>query len=101
MKNIFVIFRLCFVGSLFTFGAVVVRAACDPPPAGIVSWWHAEGNAIDQVGGINGTLVGNTGYTNGEVGQAFNFDGNGDGVQVSSATNLQLQDFTIETWIMR
>ena len=45
--------------------------------------------------------VGHVGYANGEVGQAFSFDGNGHGVQLAGATNLQFQDFTIETWIKR
>ena len=75
--------------------------SCTPPPSGLVSWWPGEGNPKDIIGGNNGTLVGDTDYANGEVEQAFSFDGNGDGVQVISATNLQVQDFTIETWIKR
>ncbi len=74
---------------------------CDPPPTGIVSWWPAEGSANDIVGNNNGISVRTRWLCNGEVGQAFSFDGNGDGVQVADATNLQLQDFTIETWIKR
>jgi len=35
------------------------------------------------------------------VGQAFEFDGNGDGVTVGNPANLRLQTFTIETWIKR
>jgi hypothetical protein len=74
---------------------------CVPPPSGLVSWWAAEGNAYDQISGNNGTLVGNTTYGPGEVGQGFVFDGNGSGVKASGATNLWLQNFTIETWIKR
>jgi hypothetical protein len=74
---------------------------CDPPPSGIISWWAGEGNALDQIGVNNGTLVGNTSYGPGEVGQGFVFDGNGEGVQIGNATTLQLQDLTIETWIKR
>jgi hypothetical protein len=41
---------------------------CTPPPSGLVSWWRAEGNALDQAGTDNGTLVGNTAYGAGRVG---------------------------------
>src|SRR5205823_12793459 len=34
--------------------------ACAAPPSGLVSWWRAEGNSLDQAGSNNGTLVGNT-----------------------------------------
>ena len=44
---------------------------CDPAPSGLVSWWKAEGNALDAVGANNGTLVGSVSYGPGEVGQAF------------------------------
>ncbi len=76
--------------------------SCVPPPSGLVSWWAAEGNALDQIGGNNGTLVGNTTYGPGEVGQAFVFTGNnGDGVMLGNPASLQLQNFTIESWIKR
>jgi Concanavalin A-like lectin/glucanases superfamily/Immunoglobulin domain len=84
-----------------TASTVNPPASCDPPPSGLVSWWAAEGNALDQIGGNNGTLVGNTIYGPGKVAQGFAFDGDGDGVQIGSATNLELQNFTIETWIKR
>ncbi|MEI9866433.1 MAG: LamG-like jellyroll fold domain-containing protein [Limisphaerales bacterium] len=74
---------------------------CVAPPAGLVSWWQGEGNAHDLIGNNNGTLAGNAGYTNGKVGQAFVSDGIGDCVTVGNPTNLQLQNFTIETWVKR
>jgi hypothetical protein len=79
----------------------VSQANCTPPASGLVSWWRAEGNTLDQVGGDNGTLVGNTTYGAGEVGQGFVFDGNGDTVRVGFPASLQLQNFTFETWIRR
>jgi hypothetical protein len=82
--------------------AVLTVTPCAPAPVGIVSWWAGEDNALDQVGGNNGTLVGDATYGSGEVGGGFALDGSGDGVQVSSnSTNLWLQNFTIETWIKR
>ncbi|HWY32950.1 MAG TPA: hypothetical protein VNX46_19445, partial [Candidatus Acidoferrum sp.] len=46
-----------------------------PPLAGLVAWWRGEDNALDSAGSNNGTWVGTAGYTNGEVGQAFDFNG--------------------------
>src|SRR2546429_3760890 len=74
---------------------------CVSPPAGLVSWWRGEGDTTDTPGGNNGALQGNTAYVPGLVGQAFSFDGNRDGVLIGNPTSLQLQDFTIETWVKR
>ena len=93
------------VGSVTSSVAVLtllpVPTNCVPPPSGLVGWWLAEGNALDQAGTNNGTLVGNTTYGVGRVGQAFMFDGNGDGMAVGNASNLRLQDFTVEAWVKR
>src|ERR1035441_2969639 len=56
--------------------AVLGNGTCTPAPAGLVSWWAAEGNALDSVGTNNGVLVNGAGFGAGEVGQAFLFDGN-------------------------
>ncbi len=79
----------------------MANAACDAPPAGIVAWWPGQGNANDIIGTNNGTFVGAVGYTNGEVGEAFVFDGNEQLVSVGNSSALQLQNFTIETWVKR
>lgn len=72
-----------------------------PTLDGLVSWWPAQNNANDVADGNNGTLVGNTTYGVGRVGQAFVFDGDSDGVNVGNPVNLQLQDLSIEGWIKR
>ena len=76
---------------------------CDPLPLGIVAWWPAEGNAYDIIGGNNGILENGAGFTNGEVGQAFNFNGFNQYVlvyAVSSNLNVGLgSGLTIEGWI--
>ncbi len=46
-------------------------------------------------------MIGNVTYTNAEVGQGFVLDGSGDGIKLNGTTNLQIQDFTIETWLKR
>ena len=43
---------------------------------GLVALWSAEGNANDSVGGCHGQLVNGVGFTNGQVGQAFDFNEN-------------------------
>lgn len=50
---------------------------CTEPPAGLTAWWPGEGSAVDLVGDWHGTLVGDTGYFGGEVGEAFAFVGTG------------------------
>ncbi|HZQ47624.1 MAG TPA: LamG-like jellyroll fold domain-containing protein, partial [Verrucomicrobiae bacterium] len=76
-----------------------VSAACDPPPSGLVSWWRAEGNALDSAGFNNGTLAGGVSYGPGMVGQAFVFSTTNSAVLLGNPPSLQLQNFTIETWI--
>ena len=75
--------------------------SCTFAPPGLVSWWRAEGDASDFVGGNNGTLIGDASFGPGMVGQAFVFDGFGDAVDLGNPDNLKLQNFTIEAWIRR
>jgi len=47
-------------------------------------------------------LAGDATFGPGKVGHGFAFDGNsGNAIQVGNATNLQLQDFTVEAWVSR
>ncbi len=76
-------------------------------PNNLVSWWSGDGNANDIAGTSNGTIQGNVTYSTGKISQSFqlggtgDLSGNGDRVNIGNPTNLQLQDFTIETWIKR
>ncbi len=45
------------------------------PPPGLVSWWPAEGNAQDIVGGNPGLNLDGVTFAAGVVGEAFYFDG--------------------------
>lgn len=68
----------------------------------MVSWWPGEGNASDIIGTSSGTLAGGVTFTNGEVGQAFNFNGIQSYVEVPDVPSLQLtNDLTIEFWVKR
>lgn len=63
----------------------------------LVSRWQAEGNALDNAGTNNGTLVDGTTFTGGISGQAFRFDGIDDRVSVPNSLNLNVGtgDFTV------
>jgi hypothetical protein len=67
---------------------------------GLVAQWPEEGNANDIVGTKNGTLINGAGFTTGEVGQAFSFDGTSY-VSISDSPSLDtfVSSITIEAWI--
>jgi len=75
---------------------------CLPPPAGLVGWWRAEGDALDSVGGNNGVFYDNddTGLYAGKVGTAFTFGPNNSlGVQVASPEGLSFaNNFSFGAW---
>jgi hypothetical protein len=80
---------------------VPIVPTCDAAPSGLVAWWPAEGNATDIIGTNNGTLIHSAGYTNGEVGQAFNLNqASSDYIQAppSALWIFGTNDFTIELW---
>ncbi len=69
--------------------------------SGAIAWWRGDGVSTDFASGNSGTIVGNTTYTTAMVGQGFSFDGQGDAVNIPNATQLQVQNFTMEGWIRR
>jgi hypothetical protein len=75
--------------------------ACSSLTSNLVSWWQGETNAWDFVGGNNGTLSNSVTFGPGRVGRGFVLTGTGGAVVVGNGTNLQLQDFTIESWVKR
>lgn len=54
---------------LLLFSASTTALCCVPAPSGLIGWWSAEGNADDNIGGNNGTLVDGVSFPNGKVGQ--------------------------------
>src|SRR5689334_6765089 len=46
---------LIFWSFLWSYTA---RAGCIAPPSELVAWWPMQSNAVDVVGGHNGTLAG-------------------------------------------
>ena len=92
-------------GESITSSNAILTLQIPPPcvsaPANLIAWWRAESDALDELGGINGTATGSVSYAPGEVGQGFLFGGVGAAIDLGYATNLQLQDFTIECWMQR
>jgi hypothetical protein len=98
--------NLTYTGGYFTdatsSSAVTLTAnsSCDPVPPGAISWYRAEGNAVDSVGINNGALIGGATTSAGMAGQAFTFDGVNDSVNVPMTTSLQLTTgATLEFWM--
>jgi hypothetical protein len=85
------------------YPAAAPAGQCVPPPSGMVGWWPGDGNANDISGnGLNGVLMNGTSFAPGVVGQAFNFDGVSNYVQVATTDSLnpvQGQGWTVEGWI--
>jgi hypothetical protein len=72
---------------------------CAARPANLVSWWPAEGHAMDVVGANEGSLVGGA-YAAGQVGQAFRLSAANQYVTVADAATLDFAtQITIEGWI--
>jgi uncharacterized repeat protein (TIGR01451 family) len=97
--------NLTYTGGHFTdatsASAVTLTAvsSCDPLPSGAISWYRAEGNAVDSVGVSNGTLVGGATTSAGMVGQAFTLNGTTAYVNVPDSASLHPSQLTIEGWV--
>ena len=83
---------------------------CQVVEDGLISYWSfdapdVKGNTvIDLVGGNDGTTVGALKHVKGKIGQAFEFGGDPDVIDVESPTNCSLdfgddQDFSMMAWI--
>ncbi|MBC7929612.1 MAG: PD40 domain-containing protein, partial [Rubrivivax sp.] len=74
--------------------------SCTQPPANMVAWYRAQGNANDNIGTNHGTLNNGATTATGFVGQAFSFDGTDDFVQVPhSATLNPTASLSLDAWI--
>ncbi|MFN9414967.1 MAG: LamG-like jellyroll fold domain-containing protein, partial [Pirellula sp.] len=66
----------------------------------LVGWWRADGNTNDFLGQNNGTLVNGATYGTGRSGQAFQFDGDNDYLQIGSSEQFRMTNqFTLEAWV--
>ncbi len=64
---------------------------------GLMGWWAGDGTFEDQTTAYPGGLIGNVSFAPGYIGQAFSFDGAGDGVNLGSWTpNAR---WTLQAWV--
>lgn len=86
--------------SIIAFVIFITVLCANAQPSGLVSYWAADGNTDDVVGGNNGTLLNGAGYRQGRFGQAFNFDGVDDLFQAPT-TGFQTgnSDRTMMMWV--
>jgi uncharacterized delta-60 repeat protein len=74
--------------------------SCIARPSGLVSWWAADGTALDSVSTNNGVLQGAVSCAKGLVGVALSFDGVSSFAIVPDSDSLRLTtQLTIEAWI--
>ncbi len=79
------------------------KCTCANAPPGMVSWWPADGNADDIVGGNHGTPQGTATFAPGMVAEAFSFPAAGGYVEVLDDVSLDCTpgcDFSIDAWIL-
>jgi hypothetical protein len=103
MKKFFRYFLLMVLLSL-TSNVLLVNPSygvCTNPPADLVSWWSGNNHPFDLIGLNNGVLTNGLTYSaNGQVAQAFSFDGTDDAlVMPSTALNAAYTALTIDAWV--
>ena len=90
-------YRLWILALLIGLSLAVVGNA--GAATSLVSHWPGDGDAKDAADGNDGTLVGNTTFAPGQVGQAFSFDGAGDLVNIPDDPSLDITgSMTISAW---
>jgi YVTN family beta-propeller protein len=89
------------IGGVSADFEVTTAAIGDPNATGLVSWWRAENNAYDSIGGNHGAMQNGATFAPGQVGQAFSFDGSDDLVRVLNPQNIPAGNAqrTISAWI--
>jgi hypothetical protein len=94
-RRLFLVLLGC--GAIAT-GQPVSAADCVPPSSGLVSWWRAESNADDAANGNNGTFT-SPSFRSGQVGLAFDFNGNNNAVAADHLSLNPTNAITIECWV--
>jgi hypothetical protein len=87
-------------GAADTFSVTTAPAGDANAISGVVSWWKAENDASDSIGGNHGAPMNGVAYATGQVGQAFLLNGSDGSVQVpdSPAFHIGPGDFSLHLW---
>jgi Concanavalin A-like lectin/glucanases superfamily len=73
---------------------------CEPPSAGRVALWRADGTAQDSAGTNDAALNGEAAYGAGILGQAFSLPGDQDHLTVPDSAELNPPgDLTLDAWV--
>src|SRR5262249_33748184 len=71
-----------------TTAAASAAATCVPAPAGLVSWWAANGSAVDAIGSNNGIQETGAGFAPARVADGFSLEGSDDYVPAARSKLL-------------
>ncbi|MCP4262136.1 MAG: LamG domain-containing protein, partial [Planctomycetes bacterium] len=82
-------------------GVVLSQDPVAPGTDGLVAYYPLDGDATDSSGnGLDGTLVGDAAFVEGQAGMAVDLDGDGDYVDCSNNELFSITDaFTLSVWI--
>lgn len=96
-RRLLVLAGLLSTCTLLAPGVALAASKTSGPPAGLISWYKADGNAKDSVGHNNGTTHGGVTYAAGDPGEAFSFNGSTGYVSVGDPIDLRSdgKNFTI------
>lgn len=84
------------VGSDFSRIDIPPTQICAQPPDDLLAWWSGEGNGLPEIGNYTAVLGNGANYRLGKVGQAFQFDGINDYVDIG--TFGVLPTYTVALW---
>lgn len=82
----------------FTITVAMAASTCATQPSGLIHWWPANNNALDIIGGGNGTLLNGVQYSPGKVSESWSFDGVDDDVSTPVTLNYS-NGITFECWV--
>jgi len=89
---------ICF--SILAFATFSHGQVCQPAPINLVSWYAADGNALDSRSRNNATLRGGATFAAGQNGQAFLINGNtGSAFTAPDNPIYEISSLTLEAWI--
>jgi hypothetical protein len=69
-----------------------------PTVSGLVGWWSGNGTASASTGNDSGTATSSVSYVQGQVGQAFQLNGQNDEVNIPDNAPLDTSTFSIAGW---
>jgi len=89
------------LGTITSTDAVLTvnPAICCQAPTGLVSWWQAEGDALDSAGTNHGVLLNGAWFAAGRAGGGLSMNGTNQCVEIPWSPSLVPSNYTIEAWV--